>query len=60
MRDARRAAYVADLAIPCPSTACFAEAGQECKGLRTGIVHFARRLKRLLAEKRPDLILPQN
>lgn len=38
-----------DLTIPCPAKGCRAAAGKECKKLEPGIVHFGRRLKRLLS-----------
>lgn len=37
-----------DLAIPCPAKQCRAANGRACKGLPRGIVHFGRRLLRLL------------
>ena len=43
-----------DLAIPCPHPECLAEAGEVCTG--APLVHFNRRLKSLLIEKRPDLL----
>jgi hypothetical protein len=37
-----------DLMVPCPNKKCGAAEGEECKGLEPDIVHFARRVKRLL------------
>jgi hypothetical protein len=37
-----------DLLIPCPAKACPAGYNEECVGTEKGIVHFGRRLKRLL------------
>jgi len=37
-----------DLVLDCPAKGCGAGAGQECRGLDSGIVHFGRRLLRLL------------
>ena len=37
-----------DLQIRCPARDCLRGVGKECKGTKPGIVHFARRLKRLL------------
>ena len=39
-----------DLLIPCPVKLCSANEGEECRGHDTkrGIVHFGRRVKRLL------------
>ncbi len=48
----------ADLAIPCPQ--CLAEAGTECEVSAPAWCHFARRVKRLCIERRPDLIDPMN
>jgi hypothetical protein len=46
--------HAVDLQIPCPARGCLVRAGKECKGLRPGIVHFGRRLKRLLAARLYD------
>ena len=43
-----------DLEIPCPTEGCYAAAGSECPGVKG--VHFGRRLKRLLMQRRPDLL----
>jgi hypothetical protein len=37
-----------DLVIPCPNKRCHAKEGDECRGLPVGVVHFGRRLYRLL------------
>lgn len=39
-----------DLVIPCPVKLCSALEGEECRGhdVKKGIVHFGRRVKRLL------------
>lgn len=42
-------AHLADLAVDCPARGCGAVVGAECVGTAPGIVHFGRRLKRLLA-----------
>ena len=42
--------YRADLTIPCPATKCSSPIGKPCRDLSPGVVHFARRLKRLLAK----------
>jgi hypothetical protein len=44
-----------DLENPCPQ--CFASPGEWCPTLNKH-VHFARRLKWLLAMRRPDLVEP--
>lgn len=44
-----------DLEIPCP--ACHAPTGVECDE-KTRLVCFGRRVKRLVIEKRPDLLDP--
>lgn len=41
-----------DLLLPCPAKRCRAAAGTECVALDTGIVHFGRRLQRLLKDIR--------
>lgn len=41
-------AHQKDLLLPCPAKQCGAAAGAECVALDTGIVHFGRRLQRLL------------
>lgn len=43
-----------DLAIACPTRRCGAGITEECKDpqLKPGVVHFARRLRRMLAERR--------
>lgn len=45
--------YRLDLATACPAKGCLAPVGRECKKLSPGIVHFGRRMKRLLIEKKP-------
>jgi hypothetical protein len=47
MSRARRQ-YRLDLTIECPSKDCGALVGKPCKGMEPQIVHFGRRLKRLL------------
>jgi hypothetical protein len=51
--NARQAEYEKDLRIPCPAGSCLAGEGKACKGLPSSpkkpMVHFGRRLKRLLA-----------
>ncbi len=37
-----------DLLLSCPHIECQADEGAECKGTKRGIVHFPRRLTRLL------------
>ena len=44
--------HALDLAIPCPARKCGAAETEECKGQKPGVVHFARRLKRMLSERR--------
>ncbi len=46
--------YARDLTIPCPE--CLEATGAPCAGPPEGIVHFGRRLKRLILERRPDLL----
>jgi len=44
-----------DRSIPCPE--CFAETGKDCD-TPSGLVHLGRRIKRLMIERRPDLLEP--
>jgi hypothetical protein len=39
-----------DFAIPCPAKKCGAQVGEPCQGLSGNLVHFARRLKRILIQ----------
>lgn len=45
--------HARDRSIPCPR--CFAETGHDC-ATTSGLVHIERRIKRLLIERRPDLL----
>jgi hypothetical protein len=45
-----RQRYVLDLAIPCPAKKCRSAQWVPCKDLDVGVVHFGRRLKRLLSD----------
>lgn len=47
------ACHECDLEIPCP--VCRVEASVECSPFQNKQVHFGRRLKRLVIERRPDL-----
>jgi hypothetical protein len=47
-----RQRYVLDLALPCPAKKCSAAQWVPCTKLDLGIVHFGRRLQRLLREAR--------
>ena len=47
-------AHLADLAVNCPARGCGAVVGVECVGTAPEIVHFGRRLKRLLAGYRTN------
>lgn len=44
-----------DIAVQCPAKKCLAKSGKECKSLNVGIVHFGRRLKRLMVEMNAKL-----
>lgn len=39
-----------DFAIPCPDKKCGAQVGEPCRGLAGSLVHFGRRLKRILLQ----------
>jgi hypothetical protein len=46
--------YEEDIKVPCPNKKCKAEVGQPCNiasDLNPTIIHFGRRVKRLLREK---------
>ncbi len=50
--DSAEQANELDLTIACPAKQCRAAIGRPCAGLAPEIVHFARRLKRLLGGRR--------
>jgi hypothetical protein len=47
-----RSLYELDTSWPCTVKSCRARAGEPCRGLERGTVHFGRRVRRLLAELR--------
>jgi hypothetical protein len=47
-----RQRYVLDIAAPCPAKGCHAAQWVPCKDLDVGVVHFGRRLQRLLRDFR--------
>jgi hypothetical protein len=46
--------HALDLSVPCPQKGCLRPKGKACKGLGKGIVHIARRIKRLLTGRRTE------
>lgn len=54
IREQHGEQHALDLAIPCPTRRCGAGVAEECNDpqLKPGVVHFARRLKRMLSERK--------
>ena len=46
-----------DLGIACPYRGCGAGAGEGCRDVIVGAVHFQRRVRRLLSEQQVDQIV---
>lgn len=51
--------YLKDISIECPGKTCKASVGKPCEGLEGHLVHFSRRLKRLLNEMNANRGIPR-